>query len=77
MTTPRLGRRGGGRPGGKALAVLNPGTDHERVLAPRTPAMTIRRGDRLRLRAAGGGGFGEPAARKRDERERDLAEGLV
>lgn len=67
----------GGQPGGKALAVLNPGTERERVLAPRTPAMRVHRGDTLRLRAAGGGGFGNPAARESVERERDRVEGLV
>jgi N-methylhydantoinase B len=74
-TTP-WGAHGGG-PGGAALAVLNAGTKRERVLPARSPATTMRRGDTIRLRAAGGGGFGDPAARKRKERDHDRAEGLV
>jgi len=67
----------GGGPGGKAAFVLNPGTPDEKVLAARVTAMTLRRGDVLRLRGAGGGGWGDPAGRDPALAAHDLAEGYV
>jgi N-methylhydantoinase B/oxoprolinase/acetone carboxylase alpha subunit len=39
--------------------------------------ITVHEGDRIRIRTAGGGGFGEPAERNRAAIENDLAEGYV
>lgn len=68
---------GGGDTGGKAQSVLNPGTEEERVLPARLPATTLRRGDVVRVRAAGGGGWGDPAERDTRARERDHLDGYV
>jgi N-methylhydantoinase B len=67
----------GGAPGGKSLAVLFAGTPRERVLAARTRHMVLHRGDVVRVRAAGGGGYGDPAERSVEDRARDIAEGYV
>jgi N-methylhydantoinase B/oxoprolinase/acetone carboxylase alpha subunit len=39
--------------------------------------ITVHRGDRIRIRTAGGGGFGEMAKRDRAAIENDLDEGYV
>lgn len=67
----------GGKPGGKSQTVLNPGSAREQRLPPRFPATTLKRGDVIRMRAAGGGGYGDPKLRTREERERDRREGYV
>lgn len=67
----------GGGPGGQARAILNPGTDRETQLGPKTVAMSLRRGDVLRLVSAGGGGWGDPDERDEDRIERDGREGYI
>lgn len=67
----------GGKPGARAAAFLNPGTESERQVSPRFRHTLLRRGDVLRMRSAGGGGYGDPALRGADERERDRTEGYV
>jgi N-methylhydantoinase B len=37
----------------------------------------LRKGDRLVIEIAGGGGYGEPRKRAREDVERDLREGLI
>lgn len=53
---------GGGRPGGLALAVLNPGTPNERIIS-KLDGIVLNQGDVLRLQTSGGGGFGDPFKR--------------
>ncbi|MCC7276314.1 MAG: hydantoinase B/oxoprolinase family protein, partial [Alphaproteobacteria bacterium] len=67
----------GGAPGGKALGVINPGTDREQMLPARFRHHTIHRGDVMRMRSAGGGGYGDPAERAAEALARDVAEGYV
>jgi N-methylhydantoinase B len=67
----------GGGPGGMALSVLNPGTPEERHLPAKSVAMTLRKGDVLRLASSGGGGWGDPAERDPVLIERDAHEGYV
>jgi N-methylhydantoinase B len=37
----------------------------------------LRKGDRLVIEIAGGGGYGDPRKRAREDVERDLREGLI
>lgn len=74
--TAAWGAVGGGR-GGIAGAILHPDTPEEKRLPARFPATRLRRGDVLRVRAAGGGGHGDPSTRPGPERARDRAEGYV
>lgn len=67
------GLHGGGR-GAPASATLNPGTDREVLLPPRGRHRTLRRGDVVRVRSAGGGGWGDPAQRSADAIRRDAEE---
>lgn len=48
---------GGGQPGARGRAVLNPGAEDERDLG-RVGTITLRRGDVLRVETPGGGGLG-------------------
>jgi N-methylhydantoinase B len=66
----------GGRHGGVAGAVIDPGP-HEVRLPARTRHMELRKGQVVRMRSAGGGGFGDPAERAPDARSRDETEGYV
>jgi len=50
----------GGLQGGIGRAVVNPGTPHEKVLAPLSDGTVLRRGDVLLLETGGGGGHGHP-----------------
>ena len=67
----------GGGPGGLAAIVLNPGGDGARPLASKVIGLLVKRGDVLRFRGAGGGGFGDPDTRDPALAARDVAEGLV
>lgn len=67
----------GGRSGSPSQTVLNPGSDDERVLPAHFPVTRLRKGDVVRMRSAGGGGFGDPAQRDSGERDRDRREGYV
>ena len=40
--------------------MVNPGTNHERVLAPLSDGNVLKRGDVLRIETGGGGGYGHP-----------------
>jgi N-methylhydantoinase B len=67
----------GGDGGMPAAAVLNPGRADERPLPARLRHTPFRRGDVVRMRSAGGGGFGDPKTRSPAARARDEAEGYV
>lgn len=63
----------GGRPGGRSALILNDGE----VRLPSKGRTTLRRGDRVTLHFAGGGGFGKPSERPANLIERDIVEGYV
>jgi N-methylhydantoinase B len=67
----------GGEGGAKSLAILNPGTNHERNLRSKFVGLELKRGDRFRLQGAGGGGWGNPHDRPKQLVDRDLEEGYV
>jgi N-methylhydantoinase B len=67
----------GGRPGGSAGMVLNPGTPKEQRLSSKVIGQVLRKGDVLRLVGAGGGGHGDPAGRDPALVERDRVEGFA
>jgi N-methylhydantoinase B len=67
----------GGEPGAPAAIVLNPGGKGERTLSSKIIGLPVKRGDVLRFRGAGGGGFGDPATRDPALAAEDEAEGLV
>lgn len=50
----------GGMSGGIGRAIVNPGTDRERALAPLSDGNRLVRGDVLRIETGGGGGYGHP-----------------
>jgi N-methylhydantoinase B len=66
----------GGDPGMHAALILNLGTAEERN-APRIGGAKVQRGRIISHRSGGGGGFGTPTERSREEVERDLAEGYI
>ncbi len=74
--TAPWGEAGGGpgRPGG---LTLNPDTPQERRLKSKVYGLALRRGDVLRLEAAGGGGWGDPAERDPLRTAEDVGEGLA
>lgn len=67
----------GGRDGSPAAAAMNPGRPGESRLPARLPHTPMKRGDVVRMRSAGGGGWGDPRDRSPDARARDRAEGYV
>ena len=67
----------GGEPGAPAAIILNPGGKGERTLISKIIGLPVKRGDVLRFRGAGGGGFGDPATRDPARAAEDEAEGLV
>lgn len=67
----------GGGPGGKAQAVLHPDTPEATVLPARNKHRKLHRGDVVRVRSAGGGGYGDPARRDPAQHAHDLAEGYL
>ncbi|MBT7145843.1 MAG: hypothetical protein HN893_02950, partial [Rhodospirillales bacterium] len=67
----------GGEGGGKSLALLNPDTNHETNLRSKFVGLELKKGERFRLQAAGGGGWGKPEERSQDLIDRDIEEGYV
>ena len=68
---------GGGMRGGTGRAVVNPGTPHERKLAPLSDGTVLRRGDILLLETGGGGGHGHPFDRPAEQVLQDVRDGFV
>lgn len=66
----------GGRAGGLANAILNPGTDREQVV-PKLDGIVLNSGDVLRLCTPGAGGFGDPFERPADKVLIDVQRGAV
>lgn len=67
----------GGRSGGSGRAVVNPGTDRERVLAPLSDGNLLYKGDILRIETGGGGGHGHPFDRAPAKILEDFLGGFV
>jgi N-methylhydantoinase B len=67
----------GGKSGGPARAVVNPGRNSERVLQPLSDGNALSRGDVLRIETGGGGGRGHPFDRPAALVLRDVLEGYV
>jgi N-methylhydantoinase B len=66
----------GGKPGGRARFVVRAGAADE-IEAPASGRYEMRAGEHVLLQSAGGGGYGDPAARDRAALARDIAEGYV
>ncbi len=67
----------GGMAGGTGRAVVNPGTNHERILQPLSDGNMLRRGDVLRIETGGGGGYGHPFDRPPQSVLDDVLGGFV
>ncbi len=68
------GRAGGGA-GSTGTFVLDPGTDHERVLSAAEADLPFQKDAVLSIRTPGSGGYGDPADRDADRRAADAREG--
>jgi N-methylhydantoinase B len=69
------GARGGGE-GAKAHAIIRRADGSEEVI-PSKMMTTLKRGDRVFIETAGGGGNGAPSARSPNAREADIADGKI
>ena len=67
----------GGKSGGTARAIINPGRNSEVILAPLSDGNKLRKGDVLRIETGGGGGRGHPFDRSPHKVLRDVLEGYV
>ena len=76
VTNPPWGV-GGGKSGGVGGAVVNPGTNRERVLRPLSDGNKLEKGDILRIFTGGGGGHGHPFDRPPEDVLRDVDDGFV
>jgi len=65
----------GGGEGARTKAILISGGRARRV--PNKGTYTLKRGDRIQVKTAGGGGYGRPKARSQESVEDDLADGLI
>lgn len=72
---PPYGLEGGGHGAPSALFLQRAGEGEVEI--PLKGIVALRRGDVVRLRIAGGGGWGDPTERDRDRVARDLREGKV
>ncbi|MCX7380286.1 MAG: hydantoinase B/oxoprolinase family protein [Alphaproteobacteria bacterium] len=76
VTNPPWGVSGG-KSGGVGGAIVNPGTNRERVLKPLSDGNKLEKGDILRIFTGGGGGYGHPYDRPAEDVLRDVADGFV
>jgi N-methylhydantoinase B len=67
----------GGGPGATGFVMVEPDKPDEKLIPAREQRLIFTRGDTIRVRGAGGGGYGDPALREEEDRRRDQAEGLV
>jgi N-methylhydantoinase B len=65
----------GGGPGEKTRFLVE--REGETIALESKVNFPLRKGDRLVIEIAGGGGYGEPRKRAREDVERDLREGLI
>jgi N-methylhydantoinase B len=75
ITVPPWGLHGG-REGAFNLAIIRR-TNGEETRVFKETEIELKAGDRVTFLTAGGGGYGEPSERRRDDIERDLAEGFI
>jgi N-methylhydantoinase B len=66
----------GGREGAINLAIITRRDGKETTVYKETE-IELQAGDRVTFLTAGGGGYGDPRARRREDIERDLAEGFI
>lgn len=66
----------GGQDGMKSRFLLHPDTTDEKQM-PANCRVELQPGERFRIEAPGGGGYGDPARRKSEARERDREDGYV
>ncbi len=66
----------GGAEGGAAAFVINPDSEKQ-VVVSASGRFELKAGDRIMLRTAGGGGYGDPHARNAEALQKDIAEGRV
>ncbi|HVY16733.1 MAG TPA: hydantoinase B/oxoprolinase family protein [Rhodopila sp.] len=74
--TAPWGAAGGGA-GATGFAMLQPDTSSQELIPARDQRLVFMRGDTIRVRGAGGGGYGDPTLRSDEDRKRDLDEGFV
>lgn len=67
----------GGAPGGASSAGIVPAGGEAQPLRSKFVAVILKRGDRLFLESAGGGGYGPPTARDPESAARDVALGYL
>ena len=67
----------GGMAGGSGRVLVNPGTNHERVLQPLSDGNLLKKGDVLRIETGGGGGHGHPFDRPAEMVLEDVRGGFV
>ncbi len=67
----------GGRPGGKGICIINPGSEEEKRLPSRFGDYVLKKGDLLRLERPGGGGIGNPLERPLECVLEDVRQGYV
>jgi len=67
----------GGMAGGSGRVLVNPGTNHERLLQPLSDGNVLRLGDVLRIETGGGGGHGHPFDRPAEMVLEDVLGGFV
>jgi len=72
---PPWGLHGGG-PGAINVAIIARDGGEETMVHKETE-IELKAGDRVTFLTAGGGGYGDPSQRRREDIERDLAEGFV
>jgi N-methylhydantoinase B len=67
----------GGRAGRAGRIVLNPGEPGERTIPGFSEGVILQRGDLIRFITCGGGGYGDPFEREREQVLDDVADGFV
>ena len=67
----------GGESGRGGRAVINPGTDSERIIDALSDGTVLQKGDVFRIETVGGGGWGDPRARDPDRVRADVLGGFV
>jgi N-methylhydantoinase B len=75
LTDPPWGLHGGGN-GAINLAIITR-KNGDKTNVYKETEIELQAGDSVTFLTAGGGGFGDPAERRRDDIERDMAEGFV
>ena len=67
----------GGLPGARAAVTLDPGGPDEREIPGKGVDLPLCRGDTFALRSSGGGGWGDPRRRAREQVRADVRDGYI